>query len=38
MDSGAIRFKFRDQIKQRPIDIQSTTPETAQGDECFYAL
>jgi hypothetical protein len=34
----AIRFKFHDQIRQRPIDFQSVTPQSAQGDERFCAL
>jgi hypothetical protein len=37
-DFGAIRFKFHHRINQRPIDFQSVTLGTAQGDEVFYAF
>jgi hypothetical protein len=37
LDLKAIRFKFHDRVKHRPIGFQSMTPGTAQGDKCFYA-
>jgi hypothetical protein len=33
----AIRFKYHDRIKHHPIDFQSVTPGTMQGDKRFYA-
>jgi hypothetical protein len=38
LDSGAIRFKFNDRVKQRPISFQSVTPGTTQGDKQFDSL
>jgi hypothetical protein len=38
LDSGAIRFKFNNRVKQRPISFQSVTPGTTQGDKQFGAL
>jgi hypothetical protein len=33
----AIRFKYHDRLQQLPIGFQSTTLETTQNDERFYA-
>jgi hypothetical protein len=38
LDSGAIRFKYNNQVKQWSIGFQGATPGTVQGDEHFYAL
>jgi hypothetical protein len=38
LDFMTIRFKYLDQIKHRPIDFQSVTTGTEQGDKHFCAF